>query len=91
MACFPRGTTADIDAAVPTPNRAIAAGTRCSRSSARRSSPKWRGCCARREPLARLETADTGKAARRLAGRRRNLCALFEYFAGSADKIFGEG
>ena len=45
---------------------------------------------ARREPLARLETIDTGKPLAVSLADVETCARYFEYFAGSADKIFGD-
>jgi acyl-CoA reductase-like NAD-dependent aldehyde dehydrogenase len=91
VACFPRGTAADIDAAV-----------RNAEQGYRRwyaLQPKQRSQIltevarllrARREPLARLETIDTGKPLAVSLADVETCARYFEYFAGSADKIFGE-
>lgn len=91
VAAFPRGTAADIDAAVQSAEQ----GWRRWMSL----QPKQRSQTlnevarlirARRDGLARLESIDTGKPLAVSLADVETCARYFEYFAGSADKVFGE-
>lgn len=91
VASFARGTGADVDAAVQSADRGWRRWMALQpKQRAQTLNEVARLVRARRDGLARLETIDTGKPLAVSLADVETCARYFEYFSGSADKIFGE-
>lgn len=91
VAAFARGTASDIDAAVRSADKGWRRWMALQpKQRSQRLYEVARLIRQRSDALARLETLDTGKPLAVSLADVETCARYFEYFAGSADKIFGE-